>query len=96
MAKTRDDSVDIKAIERYINQKITLTLCDRETDERRPFTLDEAKTWDWRNPETWRMLGDWQISSYNSLLNVIALKIESGHKAVEIVEAPRFTMLAGG
>jgi hypothetical protein len=96
MAKTKDESVDIEAIEKYINQKINLTLCDRETEERRSFTLEEAKTWDWRNPETWRMIGDWQISSYNSLLHVITLKIESGHKEVEIIEAPRFAMLAGG
>ncbi len=96
MAKTKDESVDIEAIEKYINQKITLTLCDRETEERRRFTLDEAKAWDWRNPETWRMVGDWQISSYNSLLHVITLKIESGRKEVEIVVAPRFAMLAGG
>jgi len=96
MADTEDKSIDIRNIEKEINQRISLTLCDRETEERRSFTLEEAKTWDWRNPETWRMIGDWQISSYNSLLHVITLKIESGHKEVEIIVAPRFVMLAGG
>jgi hypothetical protein len=77
-------------------QKVRLMLRDRETDEVRPCTLDEAKTWDWKNPEMWRMIGDWQITSYDLLLEVLSMKIESGRKEIEIVLAPRFTMLAGG
>jgi hypothetical protein len=96
MAETEDKSIDIRNMEKEINQRITLTLCDRETEERRSFTLEEAKTWDWRNPEVWRMIGGWQIASYASLLHVLNLKIESGYKEVDVIVAPRFTMLSGG
>jgi len=96
MAKKADKSTDIKNVEKQITKKINLIMCDRETEERRTLTLQEAKTWDWRNPETWRMIGGWQISSYASLLHVLNLKIESGQKEVEIIVAPRFTMLSGG
>ena len=76
--------------------KMKLTLLDRETGESRPFTLAEAKTWDWKNPEVWRMIGNWQITSYESLVHVLALKLENGWEEVVLLEAPRFTMCSGG
>ncbi len=71
-------------------QKVRLTLSDRETGESRFCTLDEAKTWDWKNPEVWRMVGHWQITSYESLLHVLSMKVENGAKEIEIVVSPRF------
>ena len=41
--------------------KIRLKLTDRESGQSRYCTLDEAKTWDWGDPETWRMIGGWQF-----------------------------------
>jgi hypothetical protein len=76
--------------------KIKLKLTDRETGKSRYVTLDEAKNWDWKDPETWRMIGGWQITSFQGLLKMLYLKMEKGIDEVEIVEAPRFTMLAGG
>jgi hypothetical protein len=76
--------------------KIRLKLTDRESGQSRYCTLDEAKTWDWGDPETWRMIGGWQISSFQGLLKILYVKMEKGIKEVEIIEAPRFTMLAGG
>ncbi len=76
--------------------KIKLRLLDRETGESREVTLDEAKTWDWENPEVWRILGGWQITSFQKLLNVLYMKMEKGITEFEILEAPRFTMLSGG
>jgi len=76
--------------------KIRLKLYDRESGESRYCTLDEAKTWDWKDPETWRMIGGWQIASFQALLGILYLKMEKGIEEVEIVEAPRFTMLSGG
>ncbi len=73
-----------------------LTLLDRETGDSRPFTLDEAKTWDWKDPEVWRMIGNWQITSYESLIHVLSMKMENGREEVEVLVAPRFTMLSGG
>jgi hypothetical protein len=64
--------------------------------ESRSCTLEEAKTWDWNNPEIWRVIGGWQITSYKVLLDVLSRKLESGRTEVEIVVAPRFTMLSGG
>ena len=76
--------------------KIKLKLTDRENGQSRYCTLDEAKTWDWKDPETWRMIGGWQIASFQALLGILYLKMEKGIEEVEIVEAPRFTMLSGG
>ena len=76
--------------------KIRLILYDREEGTSRPVTLDEAKTWNWKDQETWRMIGGWQITSFQQLLNLLYLKMQNGVEEVEIVEAPRFTMLSGG
>jgi hypothetical protein len=76
--------------------KIRLRLYDRESGASRMVSLDEAKTWNWGDPETWRMVGGWQVTSFQQLLNLLYLKMQKGIEEVEIVEAPRFTMLAGG
>jgi hypothetical protein len=76
--------------------KIKLKVLDRETAQYRYATLDEAKAWDWDNPETWRMIGGWQITSFQQLLNILYRKMEKGYTEVEILESPRFMILAGG
>lgn len=96
MAEIQNGSATGRETEEKKPQKIRLTLCDRETGETRFCTLDEAKTWDWDNPEVWRMIGGWQITSYTDLLAVLSLKIEQGCRDVEILVAPRFMMLSGG
>jgi hypothetical protein len=95
MAETKVDT----AVAEGTNErtfKIKLRLYDRENGVSRIVSLDEAKTWNWRDPETWRMIGGWQVTSFQQLLNLLYLKMEKGIEEVEIVEAPRFTMLAGG
>ncbi len=96
MADAQTKSTNIRDMEKMSDENVTLTVCDRETGERRSCTLEDAKQWDWKNPEVWRMIGGWQITSYASLVHVVKMKIENGHKEVEILEAPRFTMLSGG
>lgn len=76
--------------------EMKLKLTDAETGESRYVTLEEAKTWDWKDMEMWRVITGWQISSYDRLLAMLARKAESGIREVEILEAPRFTMLSGG
>ncbi|MGD0230628.1 MAG: hypothetical protein ABSC19_09745 [Syntrophorhabdales bacterium] len=76
--------------------KIRLKVVDRETAQSRYVTLDEAKDWDWDTPDIWRMIGGWQITSFQQLLNLLYMKMEKGITEVEMLEAPRFTMLAGG
>jgi hypothetical protein len=76
--------------------KIKVTLLDRESGASRPVSLYEAKTWNWGDPETWRMVGGWQITSFQQFLNLLYEKMQAGITEVEVVEAPRFTMLSGG
>ena len=76
--------------------KIRLKVLNRETGEYRYCTLDEAQTWDWDDPETWRIIGGWQIKSFQQLLNILYRKMEKGYTEVEMLESPRFMLLAGG
>lgn len=96
MKQRRSCSADATETVDNESGKMKLTLLDRETGESRPFTLAEAKTWDWKDPDMWRMIGDWQITSYESLVQVLAMKLEYGRKEVILMVAPRFAMLAGG
>lgn len=98
MAETDNlsDSRETKEeIMRRIRQ-IKLTVLDRETGQSRPCTLDEARTWDWKNPEVWRIVNGWQITSFQGLLNMLNAKAEKGYTEIEILESPRFMMLSGG
>jgi hypothetical protein len=85
-----DDSIDKKM------RQIRLVLLDRETGEEKVCTLDEAETWDWSNPEMWRIVNGWQITSFDGLLQLLTMKAERGVEEVEILQAPRFMMLSGG
>ncbi len=42
------------------------------------------------------MIGGWQITSFQQLLNILYSKMQKGYTEVEMLEAPRFTMLSGG
>jgi hypothetical protein len=96
MAGTPSRAAAGRGIDEERFRDIKLTVSDREMGESRSCTLEEAKTWDWNNPEIWRVIGGWQITSYKVLLDVLSRKLESGRTEVEIVVAPRFTMLSGG
>ena len=96
MEQRRSCSISTTETVEHEPGKMKLTLLDRETGESRPFTLAEAKTWDWKDPDMWRMIGDWQISSYETLVQVLAMKLEYGREEVVLIVAPRFAMLAGG
>jgi hypothetical protein len=74
---------------------IRLKVLDRETNESRYCTLEEARTWDWDNPEIWRVIKGWQITSYNMLIFMLRQKEEKGLEEVVIQEIPRFMMLSG-
>jgi hypothetical protein len=76
--------------------RIRLKVTDHETGESKYCSVIETKTWDWANPEYWRIINGWQITSYQGLLNLLHLKAEKGYEEIEILEAPRFTMLSGG
>lgn len=76
--------------------RMRLKVIDRESGESRYCTVAETKTWDWANPEYWRIVNGWQITSYKALLQLLYLKTEKGIEEIELLEAPRFTMLSGG
>lgn len=95
MAENEKKKTDSQKTEE-VTYKIQLKVLDRETGVSRYATLEEAKSWDWSNPEIWRMIGGWQITSFQQLLNILYLKMQKGIKEVEMLEAPRFTMLSGG
>ena len=92
---TDTQDLSIEELRQGVSQ-MKLKLTDAEVDESRYVTLEEAKTWDWKDPDMWRMIGDWQITSYESLVQVLAMKLEYGRKEVILMVAPRFAMLAGG
>ena len=96
MAKTeqRPSTIEAADLEKIFKMKVRLV--DRETGESRYCTLDEAKTWDWGNQDTWRIISGWQITSFNGLLNMMHMKAQKGLEEVEILESPRCLMLAGG
>jgi hypothetical protein len=58
--------------------------------------LAEAKTWDWGNPAIMRLIGDWQIKNYKTLLFILNEKEGKGLEEVTIYETPRYKLLAGG
>jgi hypothetical protein len=75
---------------------IRLLILDRETGEETYCTLDDAEAWDWADPEIWRIVNGWQITSFDSLLNLLTMKAEKGVEEIQILQSPRFMMLAGG
>lgn len=89
-APGRGETIDEKV------QRMRLLLLDRETGEDRYCTLDEAEKWDWANPELWRIVAGWQITSFDGLVNMLYMKAEKGIEEIQILQAPRFMMLSGG
>ena len=101
-------SVDFQALGRLVepwagarNQpgtqlKIRLKVIDMDTGETRFCQLDEAKTWDWSNPQLLRVVGGLQITSWDNLVELISYKAEKGYQEVEVYEAPLFMLLGGG
>jgi hypothetical protein len=68
----------------------------RESGVARICDIDEARAWDWRNPEIWSPIGNRVIFGFDSLLNILRHKAQKGVQEVEMIESPRFMMLSGG
>jgi len=84
------------AIELETSRQIQLKVIDMESGETRVCQLEETKTWDWSNPETMRIIGGLQITSYDKLVELIPFRVKKGYQEVEVYEAPRFILLGGG
>ena len=96
MAKTEQGPSTIEAADLEKIFKMKVKIVYRETGESRYCTLDEAKTWDWGNQDTWRIISGWQITSFKGLISMMHLKAQKGLQEVEVLESPRCLMLAGG
>ena len=75
---------------------IKLRVFDGETKEKRIVDIEETKTWDWKDPGIWRVINGWQVTSYSRLVSVLRQKQEKGVEEIEMLVAPRFSMLSGG
>jgi len=76
--------------------KIKLKVVDMESEATTVCELDEAKTWDWSNPEMMRIIAGLQITSWDKLVELVSFKAKKGYQEVEVYEAPRFLLLGGG
>jgi hypothetical protein len=78
------------------NLTIKLKVFDGEFKETRIVDIEEARTWDWKDPSVWRVINGWQVNSFDTLVSILRQKQEKGFEEVEMLEAPRFSMLSGG
>jgi len=76
--------------------KIRLKVIDMESRATRICELSELKRWDWSNPRIWRLIEGRQVTNLDSLIEILRYKAEKGFEEVELYEAPRFMLLAGG
>ena len=76
--------------------KIKLKVHNADTKEDRYCDPEEPRTWDWDNPEIWRVISGWQITSYDQLVFILYEKAQKGYEEVVLLEIPRFMMLSGG
>ena len=58
--------------------------------------MDSLVIWDWSNPEILRWIDGRQVTNLDSLVEILCYKAEKGYQEVQIYEAPRFMLLAGG
>jgi hypothetical protein len=73
-----------------------LKVIDVESRTTRTCEFNETKEWNWDNPEMMRVIDGWQVTSTEMLLEIMCYKAEKGYEEVELYEAPRFMLLAGG
>ena len=89
------DDADAAAID--VNDlTIRLMIFDGETREKYMIGIAETAAWDWKDPSVWRVINGWQINSYDSLVSVLSQRQRNGTEEVEMLVAPRFSMLSGG
>ena len=75
---------------------IRLRVFDGETREARIVAIEDAKAWDWKDPGIWRVINGWQVNSYKDLVSLLHRSQQKGVLEIELLEAPRFSMLSGG
>jgi hypothetical protein len=76
--------------------KVKIKVIDMETGNIKICSLEEAKAWDWSNPEIMRVIDGFQITSFDRLVEIASYKAKRGNQEIELYEAPRFMLLGGG
>jgi hypothetical protein len=89
------DSADGAAIN-VKDLTIRLRVHDGETKEKYVVEIAETEAWDWKDPGVWRVINGWQVNSYGTLVSLLQQKQQNGVEEVEMLVAPRFSMLSGG
>jgi hypothetical protein len=54
-----------------------------ETEETKIFNFDDAKTWDWSNPLTLRLIDGRHVNSLDRFTEILKYKIDKGSRLVE-------------
>jgi hypothetical protein len=103
---TNHQSFDFQALEKLVKRwegrhiegepKVRLKVIDMESGTSRVCELDEAKTWDWGNPEILRVVDGFHITGWDKLVELSAYKAERGLREIVVYEGPRFMLLGGG
>ena len=96
MADTDRNRTEGKDAGGTIEFSMRLKVTDAETKTSRYCEPEEAQTWDWGNPEIWRVINGWQVTSYDRLVFLLYEKAKKGIEEVELLVIPRFMMLSGG
>lgn len=76
--------------------KIRLKVIDMENRTSLIYDLQGLEKMDWSNREIWRLIDGRQVTNLESLFEILCSKAEKGYEEVELYEAPRFMLLAGG
>jgi hypothetical protein len=76
--------------------EIILNVLDMETKKVRTCTIAEAKSWDWSNPRTIRVIDGRHITSWHSLCDILKYRAGKGQREVELHEGPFFMLISGG
>ncbi len=75
---------------------IILKVLDMETKKVRTCSIEEAKSWDWANPRTVRVIDGRHITSWSDLCDILKYRAEKGQTEVELHEGPFFMLVSGG
>ncbi len=76
--------------------EMTLKVLDMETKNTRTCSLEEARSWDWTNPRTVRVIDGRHITGWSTLCEVVKYRAEKGQTEVELHEGPFFMLIGGG
>lgn len=101
--KRQDDGDFFIDFETLLNEReeeelkdIKLRVIEMESGEIKICTLDEARNWDFKNPEIIRMVNGIHVTSFEKLLKIIRFVNNGQTDTIDLYEGHRFILLGGG